>query len=809
MDCLGEETIVGFVTGQLTNSAIVLAEEHFAGCADCRELLASAAGNPALRDGAELTLAEQQPAQQAAGARRFGKFELAEPLGQGGMGIVHRARIVGTEAWVALKRVKLPERRLFVDALHREIEAWRRIEHPGVVRILEQGTVDDVPFYTMELVEGESLKDRLAMLDAVREAARFEAFLPYLRIVQRLCETLAFLHGEGIIHRDSTPQNVIITHDEAPMLVDFGLAIAREGLGRDELTRARVVGGTRSYMAPEQRRGEALDERADLYAIGCLLYEIFTGAPPADAADHGAGAPVPPSCSALGFPAWLDELIPRLLAERRRARPAYAADLARELGTLWGGPGNGNSGRRPRAYVYRPELVGRRELLGSLDASLERARAQQGGARLLIAGESGVGKTRFALEAAARARSNHLRVVSSGCMPRSITNGAGTTEAAGETLYAFRGLLRAIADICKRGGPDVTDRLLGPRAKLLAVCEPELARLPGQDKFPDPGALPADAARFRLLSALEQTLDALLALGPLFLVLDDLQWIDELSLAFLETLGPTFPSRARSGDPGRVPLGRREPSDARALDRRLGRASRPRPPREVARPRDGPAHARHRAAPGRLRRNRDARLGRQPILHHGVRRAGAGREPAVARRERTMDFVTHDAQGRALPVPRSLGELLERRLCALTPESRRLIEFAAVLAPILRGKPVVASAGPERRTSAQGARRMRAPEGARAALERPAAVRPRQAARERAERDQRAPRQRAAFPRRPARSNARTLTGRWSPRASLATGKAPATPLGSSSTAPWPASAPSSSAPIATRSRSSSAPSSS
>src|SRR5690606_39229389 len=139
-------------------------------------------------------------------------------------------------------------------------------------------------------------------------------------IVRTLCGPLAFVHGEGLVHRDLKPENVVISENGAPVLVDFGLAVRVAGAdpGREVVDIAGRALGTPAYMAPEQIRGELVDARADLYALGCMLYECVTGAVPFEGAPgqvlrmHLEQQPPPPSVYVDGLPPALDALVLRL-----------------------------------------------------------------------------------------------------------------------------------------------------------------------------------------------------------------------------------------------------------------------------------------------------------------------------------------------------------------------------------------------------------------------------------------------------------------------------------------------------------------
>jgi hypothetical protein len=242
-----------------------------------------------------------------------------------------------------------------------------------------------------------------------------------LTVIRRLCGPVGYLHGEGLVHRDLKPANVLVRADGLPVVVDFGLtAHSGAGQGREALEETGILSGTVAYMAPEQIRTELVDARADLYSMGCILYELLAGRPPfRDASPRGVlekhllAQPQPPSQFVEGLPEGLDELVLRLLEKEPRARLGHASDLAAALERL-GAEGGALSGPLPRAYLYRPGFAGREAVLGTLEGYLDRLDEPRGGL-VLIGGESGVGKTRLALELGRKATGAGVRVLTGEC----------------------------------------------------------------------------------------------------------------------------------------------------------------------------------------------------------------------------------------------------------------------------------------------------------------------------------------------------------------------------------------------------------
>lgn len=188
------------------------------------------------------------------------RYAIVERIGAGGMGTVFRARDERLGRDVALKVCAL-DRGEDIDALLAEARVLASLDHPGIVAIHDAGRLDDGrPFYVMSLIDGRTLAGHLETVPDLPDR---------LRLFDRLCDTMAFAHARGIVHRDLTPTNVMIGRFGEVRVLDWGLA-ARAG-------QAAVAGGTSGYMAPEQRGG-AVDPRGDVFSLGALLRDMARGA---------------------------------------------------------------------------------------------------------------------------------------------------------------------------------------------------------------------------------------------------------------------------------------------------------------------------------------------------------------------------------------------------------------------------------------------------------------------------------------------------------------------------------------------------
>jgi len=202
------------------------------------------------------------------------RYRIERELGQGGMATVYLADDLRHRRKVAIKVLR-PElaAALGPERFLREIETTANLRHPHILPLYDSGEADGFLFYVMPLVEGESLRDRITR----------EKQLPIddsLAIAREVADALGYAHGRGIIHRDIKPENILLEGGHA-VVADFGIARAVSAAGADKLTGTGMSIGTPSYMSPEQAGGEqGLDGRSDLYALGCVLYEMLAGQPP-------------------------------------------------------------------------------------------------------------------------------------------------------------------------------------------------------------------------------------------------------------------------------------------------------------------------------------------------------------------------------------------------------------------------------------------------------------------------------------------------------------------------------------------------
>lgn len=214
------------------------------------------------------------------GEGRVGDYELLEEIGQGGMGIIYRARQISLQRLVAVKMIRL-DRLATVEDVRRfrgEAEAAAGLDHPNITPIYEVGEQDGNHFFSMKLIEGGSLA---AHLPRLRSDPRLGAGL-----VATVARTVHHAHQRGVLHRDLKPANVLLDERGQPHVTDFGLAKRlKPHPGEASLTQKGMIVGTPSYMAPEQAGADAgISTAADVYSLGAILYELLAGQPPFRAA---------------------------------------------------------------------------------------------------------------------------------------------------------------------------------------------------------------------------------------------------------------------------------------------------------------------------------------------------------------------------------------------------------------------------------------------------------------------------------------------------------------------------------------------
>ncbi len=290
-------------------------------------------------------------------------FELLDKLGEGGMGVVYRARHMGNDRQVAVKLLPddVASNETLLARFERELEVLKQLRHPNIVHCFGGTCESKQRFYAMELIEGGTLAEVLSR----RERLPWEIAVDY---ALQMCAALQYAHERGIIHRDIKPGNFLLTKSGQIKLSDFGLAAVISG---SRITAAGKTLGTIQYMSPEQIRGKpALTNRADLYALGCVIHEMLTGAPPylgdstAEVLQKHLKGTIPHVAGEIDdCPLELDQLVFELLSKEVEQRPETAALVGLRLeGILQ--PGR-------RAARVEPEFFSNRTLTAPIIAPLK------------------------------------------------------------------------------------------------------------------------------------------------------------------------------------------------------------------------------------------------------------------------------------------------------------------------------------------------------------------------------------------------------------------------------------------------------
>jgi eukaryotic-like serine/threonine-protein kinase len=282
--------------------------------------------------------------------QRINNFEIIRLLDEGGMGTVYEARhpLIGRRVAVKVLRRELALQEELVTRFFNEARATNAIGHPNIIEIIDVGRFPDgAPYLIMELLEGESLSERLRRVGRLEVAEAVE-------LLQQTAGALGAAHEKGIVHRDLKPDHLFLTWDEQGSgrlrvkILDFGIAKLRgEQVVTSLRTSAGAIFGTPLYMPPEQCLGlpDLVDARADIYALGVILYEAICGRPPFVSKGwgdllmmHMTQAPVPPSVHLPGLPAALEAVILKALEKKPELRHASMAEFARALAAATAAP---------------------------------------------------------------------------------------------------------------------------------------------------------------------------------------------------------------------------------------------------------------------------------------------------------------------------------------------------------------------------------------------------------------------------------------------------------------------------------------
>src|SRR5256886_4278172 len=272
-----------------------------------------------------------------AGRLLGGRYQVGELLGYGGMAEVHRGRDLrlGRDVAIKMLRTDLARDETFQIRFRREAQNAASLNHPAIVAVYDTGeehgpSGEELPYIVMEFVNGHTFKEVLTAEGRLMPRRALE-------VTADICAALEFSHRHAIIHRDVKPGNVMLTPTGQVKVMDFGIARALAS-GATTMTQTSAVIGTAQYLSPEQARGEAVDARSDVYATGCVLYELLTGHPPfvgdnpvSVAYQHVREDPRPPSDSNRDVTPDIDAVVLKALAKNRMNRYQSAAEMRSDL----------------------------------------------------------------------------------------------------------------------------------------------------------------------------------------------------------------------------------------------------------------------------------------------------------------------------------------------------------------------------------------------------------------------------------------------------------------------------------------------
>ena len=417
------------------------------------------------------------------------RYQIQAHLGTGGMGEVYRVLDLEQGRKCALKILNEMMDAQAVRRFHREFQVLSRFQNPRLVRTYTWGFAEERPYFTMEYLPGKTLEKVIAdqaMLGLFRASHFFT-------LVQQIAEGLAYVHAQGMVHRDLKPSNIMVLETNEGIettILDLGLAKFRH-LHSVSITQTGAAMGTAEYMSPEQGKGLWVDHRSDLYSLGIILYEMLTGTPPFSGQNpisvilkHIRESPPPMSEVNIAVPLQTQQVVLKLLAKESVDRFQSAEEVLSALQSRFVPPDDEQ--RDVPVKVMRPQFVGRESEMKTLRAMLKNVLVGEQRV-VLISGEAGVGKSRLVEELLGDARVyNFLCLKSAG------------REEGGQIYGALIDAFQGMADLMGRM-PDSLEK----------------------DKF----------------SVMERWLQVLKSLRqqkPIVLCLEDIQWLDELTLEFLQ-----------------------------------------------------------------------------------------------------------------------------------------------------------------------------------------------------------------------------------------------------------------------------------
>ena len=471
----------------------------------------------------ESSLHREAPRSKAADERSGARYAVSAELAAGGMGVVYRVfdRVSGEAR--ALKRLNAEGAAdpRSIEAFEREFHVLASLDHPQIIRVFDYGKDKLGPYYTMELLEGQDMRQAAPL--------PFKKACIYLRDI---ATSLALLHARRLLHRDLSPNNVRLTKDGHCKLLDFG---ALAGFGYTQL-----IVGTPPLIPPEALMHALLDQRSDLYSLGALAYWMLVGrhAFPArnvaELLEKWLTPPPPPSTFVAEIPRELDGLVLSLLHSDPLARPESAAEVIARLSVIADLPAEDSrqTERLARSYLLRPRFIGRAAELRELGALTEAAIRGRGGA-VCIQALVGMGRSRLLEEVGVRAQ----------------LAGATVIRADASMYRQLHGTTRALALRVFDALPDVAQDHAERYRALLAALGPEVEERLGARPSPGGAATPSTASpgvagETEPAVSLEGWFAEIGKSRPLLLEVDNVEYADDASLGLLASLAKTSSEHA-------------------------------------------------------------------------------------------------------------------------------------------------------------------------------------------------------------------------------------------------------------------------
>jgi serine/threonine protein kinase/tetratricopeptide (TPR) repeat protein len=459
-----------------------------------------------------------------------GRYAVLKKLGEGGKGIVYKARDTMLNRVVAIKMLKsaVTEGEAYSRFII-EAQAVAKLNHPNIVSIYDIGKEDSKQFFVLEFVDGQNFRDLMKTYPEGKCDIQV-----ILRIGIDICSALQYAHSHGVLHRDIKPENVMITKEEIAKLMDFGLARILDQPG---ITHEDIIVGSVAYVAPENALGKMADARSDLYSLGAMLYEAFTGRPPFPGEDpvkvifgHVHDYPIPVLRLNSRVPQALADCVMKLLEKEPERRYQTAKDLLEELKVVARQFSEEISTRPSTSVPFcRSTMIGETHLIdrvkemGAIREAIDRATRNEG-SLVFLSGEAGIGKTRLTKEASAYAHLRGMRVLH-GRYPALLN----VDDVPPYVLWS-----EVIKEYVTTSTLEQLGRAIGPYPAEVCKVFPEIK----QKLLAIPNSLPIsqEHEQHRLFEAISQFITNISKDNPLLVVLDDLQWADQSSLLVLHYL---------------------------------------------------------------------------------------------------------------------------------------------------------------------------------------------------------------------------------------------------------------------------------